>query len=96
MVSMKVEITAKDMERLERKIDLVLCCSPGRVWLPIVDACHYAGLSKNTLMACIKAGDIKAKKRPIGGWIVDRRSIDAYNQGEDEAAAEDVARRLGL
>lgn len=89
-------ISAKDIERLEKKIDQVLCCAPGRIWLPLADACHYAAMSRNTLMACIRAGEIKARKRPIGGWVVDRRSIDAYNEDDDGAAADDVARRLGL
>lgn len=50
-------------------------------------------------MECINSGFIRAKKRKIGGWIVDRISIDEYNSidgGQDEALFDDFAKRAAL
>ena len=66
-------------------------------WLKIPRACRYAKISKNTLMNCILSGDIRAKKRGKGGWIVDRLSIDEYNgRNAEELLYNDIARRAGL
>jgi predicted site-specific integrase-resolvase len=66
-------------------------------WLKIRAATEYAGLSRNTLMCLIDSGHIKARKRPVGGWIVDRRSIDDYNNGseDEEFLFNDLMTRVG-
>ena len=54
-------------------------------------------MSRNILMQCIEAGDISARKRPRGGWIVDRVSIDEYNScKEDDALFNDLKQRVKL
>ncbi len=67
-------------------------------WLKIRQAVEYAGMSRNSLMRLIEADSIKARKRPVGGWVVDRTSIDEYNagSGEEDALFNDLARRAGL
>lgn len=65
-------------------------------WLSMPKACKYSEMSKNTLMKCIKNGDIKASKRR-GKWIVDRRSIDKYYEADIETALfNDIAQRVKL
>jgi excisionase family DNA binding protein len=76
--------------------DLKKLISISQRWLTIREACLYSKMSKNTLMECIEAGQIKASKKR-GKWIVDRLSIDAYYEDiEVEALYKDVARRSGL
>ena len=67
-------------------------------WMKIKQATKYAGLSRNSLMRLIEAEQIRARKRPVGGWVVDRASIDEYNagSGEEDALFNDLARRAGL
>jgi hypothetical protein len=61
--------------------DLVVAKTSAVRWMKIKEACSYANLSKPIIeKKCIKAGAIKAKKRPIGGWVVDRLSVDEYNK----------------
>lgn len=65
-------------------------------WLPMPKACKYSEMSKNTLMECIKNGDIKASKKR-GKWIVDRQSIDKYYEADIETALfNDIAQRVRL
>ena len=96
------EITQKQMFELasiiaEQLEASVLSKTAHGRWLKITQACKYAQMSKNTLMECIADGEIKAKKRKKGGWIVDRCSIDEYNghNGED-MLYNDIARRTIL
>ena len=59
-------------------------------------ATKYSEMSKNTLMECIKSGDIKASKRR-GKWIVDRHSIDKYYESDIETVLfNDIAQRVKL
>lgn len=63
-------------------------------WLSMSKACKYSEMSKNTLMECIKTGDIKASKNR-GKWIVDRQSIDKYYESDIETVLfNDVAQRV--
>ena len=67
-------------------------------WLLFSEAMVYARASKNTLVAMIKDGRIRATKRG-GNWIVDKNSIDEYYEagsGNDEALFQDFAKRAGL
>jgi hypothetical protein len=76
-------LTHSEMETLAGMVaDLVVAKTATDRWMKIKDACSYANLSKPIIEKCIKAGAIKAKKRPIGGWVVDRLSIDEYNGSE--------------
>jgi hypothetical protein len=83
------EITAL-LEEVRRMSDL------SARWLKISDACRYAKLSRGNLTALLNSGEIRGRLRPIGGWIVDRRSIDEYNAGGEDRAVEDLIRRAGL
>lgn len=65
-------------------------------WLSMPKACRYSEMSKNTLMKCIKNGDIKASKKR-GKWIVDRESIDKYYEADIENVLfNDIAQRVKL
>lgn len=86
-----------DIKRLESKLDALLEAATPARWLSIKRACLYAGMSRNSLMQCINESRIRARHRPVGGWIVDRLSIDEYNSGEAEADLyADLAGRVGL
>lgn len=93
-----MELKHKDIETLacmiaEHVVDLIV----NEKWLKIEKACRYAKMSKNTIMECILNGDIRAKKREKGGWIVDRQSIDEYNgSSSDDALYQEVAKRAGI
>jgi len=67
-------------------------------WLEISEATQYARLGRTKLMRLIADGEIRATKRPVGGWIVDRISIDEYNSGGHQEALlmADIAERIGL
>ena len=83
------EITAL-LDEVRRLSDL------SRRWLRMREACQYAKLSRTNLAYLLETGEIRGRKRPVGGWIVDRRSIDEYNAGADERAVQDAIRRAGL
>jgi len=92
-----MEINPIDIKKISDSIigqmeDLIVL---GR-WLSMPKACKYSEMSKNTLIRCIKNGDIKASKRR-GKWIVDRRSIDKYYEADIETALfNDIAQRVKL
>lgn len=67
-------------------------------WLKISEATKYARLGRTMLMRLIADGEIRATKRPVGGWIVDRYSLDEYNSGGHQEAVllADIAERIGL
>jgi len=89
-------MTTEDLiERIDRLMDL------SQRWLDLGQACEYAKMGRTTLLKALKHGDIKGRRRGKGGWIVDRRSIDAYNAGTDIAGSDeklfnDVAGRADL
>lgn len=62
-------------------------------WLTVKEACAYAKMSRETLMQAVNLGEIRGRKRPIGGWIIDRESIDEYNAGFEGAAWDELKRR---
>ena len=83
------------IERIDRLMDL------SQRWLDIDQACEYAKMGRTTLLKALRDGHIGGRKRELGGWIVDRRTIDAYNAGcdaagSDEALFNDLAGRAGL
>jgi hypothetical protein len=77
-------------DRINQLLDL------SQRWLKIDEACRYAKLSRPILMELIGTGEIRARLRPKGGWIVDRLSIDEYNAGHEEGLYLDIAKRCGL
>lgn len=92
-----MDLKVDDIKRLEAKLDALLETAAPARWLTVRRAALYAGMSTNSMRQAISEGRIRATKRPVGGWIVDRLSIDEYNSGaaEDELY-RDVARRAGL
>ena len=89
-------LTPTDISTIADQIAARLSIYSAR-WLKVSDAASYAGMSRNTLFDCIANGEIKAKKRPKGGWIVDRMSIDEYNSsGSDDALFADFAKRTRI
>lgn len=84
-----LEITAL-LDEVRRLTDL------SQRWMKVREACKYAKLSRGNIVALIEAGEIRGRYRPVGGWIVDRRSIDEYNAGGEDRAYEDLKRRCGL
>ena len=50
-------------------------------WLGLRQACQYASMSENTLLAHVRAGDIYGSKK-VGKWYVDKKSIDAFFETE--------------
>ena len=78
------------LERINKLLDI------SQRWLKIEEACKYAKLSRPVIMELITDGEIRARHRPKGGWIVDRLSIDEYNLGHEEALYQDIAKRCGL
>ena len=87
-----------DIRRLEAKLDAILESAALARWLSVRRAAAYAGMSANSMRQAISEGRVRATKRPIGGWIVDRLSIDEYNSGPEgeNDLYRDVARRAGL
>lgn len=59
-------------------------------WLGLKQACAYASMSENTLLAHVRAGDIYGTKK-IGKWYIDRHSIDVFFEEEKILAKTIVA-----